>query len=200
MKAISWNLYWRTGAAVKDIEALIRREKPDIVLMQETTEAMDALTDHAGGNFHREPWPGRRHGLAAWSPHPFEAPRKLHLPVSRMPIRFPQRLAQLVRVGDITFANVHLSHGQLLNRKQLLHIAASLEGPSAVMGDFNAVGPLLVPRFHDVGPREWTHRGGGIVPFRLDRCLVHGVRCVGARVLERGRSDHHPIMVELETG
>jgi endonuclease/exonuclease/phosphatase (EEP) superfamily protein YafD len=200
VRAISWNLFWRTGAAVKDVAALIEREKPDVVLTQETTEAMDALTEAVGGNFHREPWPGRRHGLAAWSPHAFEPPRKLHLPVSRMPIRFPQRLAQLVRVGDITFANVHLSHGQLLNRRQLLHIAGTLEGPAAVMGDFNAVGPLLIPRFHDVGPREATHRAGGIVPIRLDRCLAHGVRCTAARALAWGKSDHRPILVELEVG
>ena len=40
-----------------------------------------------------------------------------------------------MQLGDITFANVHLSHGQLLNRRQLARIASALKGkPSAIIG------------------------------------------------------------------
>ena len=102
-----------------------------------------------------------------------------------------------MQVGEIAFANVHLSHGQLLNRRQLLRIAAALQGrPSAIIGDF-AVGPCMIPGYADVGPREPTHFGGTVVPFRLDRCLVHGVQCLLAGTLDFGPSDHKPIVLEL---
>ena len=38
MKVISWNLLRLTGAAVEDVAALIAREKPDLMLMQEATQ------------------------------------------------------------------------------------------------------------------------------------------------------------------
>jgi endonuclease/exonuclease/phosphatase (EEP) superfamily protein YafD len=197
VKVISWNLLRRTGADVEDVARLVEREAPDLLLMQEATAEMEALPALAGGYFHREPLPGRIHGLAAWSPHPLPPPRKLPLPVSRMPGRSPPRLAQLLRIGSITFANVHLSHGQLLNRWQLLRIAGALEGPAAVIGDYNAIGPTMLKGFRDVGPREPTHVAQSVVPFRLDRCLVRGLHCDDARALERGPSDHRPIVLDL---
>jgi endonuclease/exonuclease/phosphatase (EEP) superfamily protein YafD len=54
-----------------------------------------------------------------------------------------------------------------------------------------------VPGFRDVGPRHPTHRMSDLVPLRLDRCLIRGLVCLRADVLERGTSDHRPIMVEL---
>lgn len=197
MKAISWNLLRLTGAAVEDVATLIADRRPDLLLMQEATQEMDALPALAGGHFHREPLPGRIHGLAAWSPHRLPPPQALPLPVSPMPGGLPPRVAQLIRIGDVVFANVHLSHGQLLNRRQLLRVARSLEGPAAVIGDYNAVGPTVLPGFRDVGPREPTHVARNMLRFRLDRCLVRGLRCAGAQALEQGRSDHRPIALEL---
>lgn len=197
MKVISWNLLRLVGAAVEDVAALIGREHPDLLLMQEATLDMEVLPNLVGGHMQRIQMPRRIHGLAAWSPHPLPAPLAVELPVSRMPGRLPPRLAQVLRLGDITFANVHLSHGQLLNRRQLMRIAHTLEGPAAVIGDYNAVGPTMLRGFHDVGPRKATHISGNVVPVRLDRCLVRGLRCVNARILERGPSDHRPIAMEL---
>lgn len=198
MKVVSWNLLRLTGAAVEDVARLIEREAPDLLLMQEATAEMEALPDLAGGHFHREPLPGRIYGLAAWSPHPLPPPQTLPLPTSRMSVRSRPRLAQLLRIGAITFANVHLSHGQLLNRWQLLRVAGALEeGPAAVIGDYNAIGPTMLRGFRDVGPREPTHVAQKVVPFRLDRCLVRGLHCAEARALERGPSDHCPIVLEL---
>jgi endonuclease/exonuclease/phosphatase (EEP) superfamily protein YafD len=200
LKVISWNLLRLEGAAVDDVVALLERERPDVLLMQEVTQHMDVLASLAGGHYHRLPWPGRIHGLAVWSRHNFATPRILPLPASRLPGRWPRRRAQLVQVGDITFANVHLSHGQLLNRRQLLRIAAALRGkPAAIIGDYNAVGPLLIPGFADVGPREPTHYAGNVVPFRLDRCLLHGLACHSATTLDFGPSDHKPIVLELKS-
>ncbi|MBS0517139.1 MAG: endonuclease/exonuclease/phosphatase family protein [Proteobacteria bacterium] len=199
MRIISWNLLRLEGAAMQDVAALLERQRPDMLLMQEVTQHMDRLTTLVPGHYHRLPWPGRIHGLAVWSRHHLAAPQVLPLPASPLPGRLPRRRAQIVQLGEITVANVHLSHGQLLNRRQLLRIAAALRGkPSAIIGDYNAVGPSLIPGFADVGPREPTHFGGDVLPFRLDRCLAHGVACTFAGTLDFGPSDHKPIVLDLQ--
>ncbi|MCW5733650.1 MAG: endonuclease/exonuclease/phosphatase family protein [Enhydrobacter sp.] len=199
MRVISWNLLRLQGAAVGDVVALLERERPDVLLMQEVTQHMDALPARMPGHYHRLPWPGRIHGLAVWSRHNFPTPQVLPLPASPLPGRLPQRRSQIVQIGEITFANVHLSHGQLLNRRQLMRIAATLQGkPSAIIGDYNAVGPSFIPGFADVGPREVTHFGGDVVPFRLDRCLAHGLACSFTGTLDFGPSDHKPIVLDLQ--
>ena len=197
MKVVSWNLLRQIGATVEDVAILIKEQRPDLLLLQEATKELEALPSFVGGHFHRVPLPNRIHGLAAWSPHPFPEPQAIPLPESRMPGRVPPRVAQLVRMGDITFANVHLSHGQLLNRRQLARIVSHLEGPTAVIGDFNAFGPTMLHGFRDVGPREATHIQQNVFRFRLDRCLVRGLSCVSARALKRGKSDHRPIVLDL---
>jgi endonuclease/exonuclease/phosphatase family metal-dependent hydrolase len=198
VKVISWNLLRLIGAAVEDVATLIGAEKPDVLLMQEATQHMDALTGLVGGHFYRLSWLGRVHGLAIWSPHHFPRPTALSLPASRLPGRLPRRRAQIAQVAGITFANVHLSHGQLLNRRQLAHIAAGLHGkPSAIIGDYNAVGPVILPGFVDVGPREPTHLSGNVMPVRLDRCLAHNLSCRSADALDFGPSDHRPIRLDL---
>jgi endonuclease/exonuclease/phosphatase (EEP) superfamily protein YafD len=197
VKIISWNLLRRTGAAAADVAALIARHRPDLLLMQEATKDMESLPALVGGHLHRRRLPGRIHGLAAWTPDAMPRPKIILLPVSPFPGSLPPRISQIVQVGGITFANVHLSHGQILNRLQLARVIEALEGPAAVIGDYNAVGPILLPGFRDVGPRRPTHHASNVVPFRLDRCLVRGLSCSETSVLERGPSDHHPIVLEL---
>jgi endonuclease/exonuclease/phosphatase family metal-dependent hydrolase len=107
------------------------------------------------------------------------------------------RISQIIDLGSITIANVHLSHGQILNRRQLRRIAKVLPFRSAVVGDFNLIGPALLPGFRDVGPREPTHVAGDMVPLRIDRCLIRGAACVEARALLREASDHRPIVLHL---
>jgi hypothetical protein len=167
--------------------------------LQEATEEMADLPALVGGYFFREPLEGRIYGLAVWSPHPLLRPYALRLPVSQVPGRVPPRVAQIVHLGDVAFANVHLSHGQFLNRWQLVHIANALDGPAAIVGDYNAVGPIKLAGFKDVGPRQSTHSPNDIISFRLDRCMARGLRCSYARVLARGSSDHHPISLKLHT-
>ncbi|HMB46995.1 MAG TPA: endonuclease/exonuclease/phosphatase family protein [Afifellaceae bacterium] len=197
LKVVSWNLLHRSGAVVEDICELIDQENPDLFLMQEATEAIERLPDIVGGRFYKQPWPGRSHGLAAWSPeHPARA-GVLKLPASKMPGRLPPRFAQILQIKGMTIANVHLSHGQILNRLQLRRIARSTAGPTAIIGDYNTLGPIVLHHFSDVGPRGHTHRAQQVVPFRLDRCMVRQLQCVGARRLRRGSSDHRPIALEL---
>lgn len=199
LKVISWNLLRLTGAQVEDVAALVKRHHPDLLFLQEATEEMADLPALVGGYFFREPLEGRIYGLAVWSPHPLLRPYALRLPVSQVPGRVPPRVAQIVQLGDVTFVNVHLSHGQFLNRWQLLHIANAVDGPAAIVGDYNAVGPIKLAGFKDVGPRQSTHSPNDIISFRLDRCMARGLRCSYARVLARGSSDHHPIFLTLHT-
>src|SRR5207248_9270734 len=91
MRIISWNLLRLEGAAVGDVVALLERERPDVLLMQEVTQHMDALPSLTSGHYHRLPWPGRIHGLAVWSRYHFSQPHVLPLPASRLPGRVPRR-------------------------------------------------------------------------------------------------------------
>jgi endonuclease/exonuclease/phosphatase family metal-dependent hydrolase len=194
MNIVSWNLLHRDGANVDQIERLIRRTHPDLLLLQEATDAIDALPARVGGHYVRFPLPGRGHGLAAWRPAPFaEHPRQALL----QPGLFVERICQIVMMEGFAVANVHLSHGQIHNRRQLRRIARALPHRAAIIGDCNMVGPPMMAEFADVGPRVATHRSGGILPLRLDRCLVRGLRCAAAEALARAGSDHHPIRVEL---
>lgn len=194
MKLISWNLLHRGGATLDEVQRLIETEQPRLLLLQETLEALDALPLHVGGHYARVPLPAGRHGLAAWSPEPFiEAPADLVL----QPGILVRRVCQIIKTRDFSVANVHLSHGQLLNRRQLRRIAQILTPQAAIVGDCNMVGAPFLREFRDVGPRRPTHAMAGLVPLRLDRCFVRGLDCAEARLLDRGLSDHHPILVKL---
>ena len=191
---MSWNLLRRTGAAVDCLEALIARERPDLLLMQEATREIAALTERVGGVYAWAQLPGRIHGPAMWSPTPWErAPEIVVLP----PGVLIDRVCQVLHFGEFGVANVHLSHGQVLNRRQLRRIEAHLPDRAAVLGDYNIVGPALLPGFRDVGPRRPTHAMVDVLPLRLDRCLVRGLVCHERAVLPRGLSDHRPIVVRL---
>ncbi len=193
LSVISWNLLRLVGASLDEVVALIRREHPDMLLMQEATQRIDALPTRVGGYYARVPLPGRVHGLAIWSATEFSAPRIVALPAGSM----VERVAQIVDAGPFSLANVHLSHGQVLNRRQLRAVVRHMPPRAAVLGDYNLVGPALVPGFRDVGPREPTHRSLDLVPLRIDRCLVRGLICHDARALPRAGSDHRPIAVRL---
>ena len=205
MRLLSWNLLRNDGAGAADVARLIERHRPDLVLMQEATEAVDALPGLAGGHFVRRPMARRRHGLAAWRNAPFEA-SELSLPVGTrwdLPPAVRRSLAPrhalVVRIPDgPTIATVHLDHGQNANRRQLRHLAASVPALAVVIGDFNAFGATAIPGFADVGPRRGTYHVAAFLPFRLDRCLVRGYRGERAEALDFGPSDHRPILVEIE--
>ena len=53
VKIISWNLLRLTGATVDEVAGLARRERPDLLLMQEATEDMGALPEMLGGSYAR---------------------------------------------------------------------------------------------------------------------------------------------------
>lgn len=194
MKLLSWNLLRTVGASLDDVVALIEQERPDLMLMQEATREIDDLPRAIGGGYMRAPLPGRIHGLAMWMPQRLpNPPVVVPLPAGAM----VHRVCMMLDCGPFTVANVHLSHGQLLNRRQLRRIASHMPHRAAVVGDYNLVGPVLLPGFRDVGPRRFTHMCSDILPLRLDRCIVRGLVCHEQAVLPRGTSDHCPITMRL---
>ncbi len=195
LKIVSWNLLRLVGASLDDVVALARHERPHLLLMQEATKRLDDLPAILGGSYERVLQPGRIHGLAYWSPAALPVARVIDL----QPGAMFRRVSQVVDLGPFSVANVHLSHGQLLNRRQLRRIAAVLPPRAAVLGDYNLVGPTFLRGFRDVGPREHTHRAGDVIPLRIDRCLVRGLLCGTVQALHRSTSDHRPIVVRLGT-
>lgn len=193
LRIVSWNLLRRVGATCEELARLIDTQHVDIALLQEVTAEFEALPSLVGGAFVRHALPGRIHGPAIWARNGLDRPRRVPL-VSRG-IR---RHAVLADVDGVSFASVHLSHGQLLCRRQAREASDALLTAAAVIaGDFNMVGPLKLAGFREVGPREPTHYANGIVPVRIDRCFVRGFVCRHARALDRGRSDHRPILLDL---
>ena len=195
VKVISWNLLRLTGAAVEDVAALVRCEQPDLLLMQEATDTMDASPLLVGGYSGASPPPseftGSRHGALSRSRiirscrYPFLADAGYGYPrgsrncsglgMSPMP-------TSIYRMGSCSIACSYCRSLPLLKALR------------PVIGDHDAVGPTqLKAGFRDVGPREPTLVARNIVPFRLDRCLVRGLRCAAARTLARGPSDHCPV-------
>ncbi|GAC1345542.1 MAG: hypothetical protein NVSMB18_25470 [Acetobacteraceae bacterium] len=195
IKIVSWNLLRLTGATLDDVVRLARQERPHLLLMQEATKRIDDLPHRLGGTYHRVLQPGRIHGLALWSPMRLPEPKVLPLPAGAM----FKRVAQIIDLGSFSVANVHLSHGQVLNRRQLRCVAKALPPHAAVLGDYNLVGPTLLRGFRDVGPREPTHNAADVIPLRIDRCLVRGLICGNVHALHRSSSDHRPIVVRLGT-
>lgn len=198
LRLVSWNLFYEDGATLDDICLLIRMTQPDILLMQECRLFADKLPRLVGGYYSRLASIGRIHGTACWSRHPFSRPPRLQM---LQPGVAAHRSAQILHFdmefGPLSIANVHLSHGPILNRRQLHLIKKDLTGHAIIIGDFNQVGPALLPGFTDIGPREQTHRMLNHVPLRLDRCLTRGFSLIDRQVFPRFGSDHRPISVTL---
>lgn len=192
LRILSWNVLRRIGAGPEDVAELIARYRPDLVLLQEADTGMERLPELVGGSLARDAFPGRIHGPAVWSPNLIRRPRLVRLPGGRT-----RRHAQVVEVGPVTFVNVHLGHGQLTCRRQLREAAAAIPGAGAVIGDFNMIGPAVLPGFSDVGPREPTHVATDLLPVRIDRCFARGLLCRRAQALSAGRSDHRPMLLDL---
>jgi endonuclease/exonuclease/phosphatase family metal-dependent hydrolase len=194
-RIVSWNLLHSKGARAADVARLVKREHPDLLMLQEATLDIDALPALLGGSYQRIPLPGRLHGLAMWSPTKLPPIRVLVLPSGPV----VKRVCQIADFAEFSVANVHLSHGQVMNRRQLRHIERHMPRQAAVLGDYNIVGPALLPEFRDVGPRQPTHICADMLPLRLDRCYVRALICSESRALDWCASDHRAIVVRLLT-
>jgi endonuclease/exonuclease/phosphatase (EEP) superfamily protein YafD len=193
LRLLSWNLLRRVGAEAADVAELIERHGVDVALLQEACDRVEDLPGLVGGSFQRSRFPGRVHGPAIWARGRLARVREVPLDHGAA-IR---RHALTAEIDGVALASVHLSHGQLANRRQARQTVDALAGAAVIAGDFNMLGPLRLDGFVEVGPREPTHRARGVLPVRIDRCFVRGLACLGARALDRGPSDHRPILVDL---
>jgi endonuclease/exonuclease/phosphatase (EEP) superfamily protein YafD len=199
MRVVSWNVLRPNGASAADIARLVERENPDLLLLQEAMPHHDELQKLLGGYYIREAHPQSRfgHGLVAWSPVPLPIYRLVQLPGNNRPTKEP-RIALVLDYHAFSVACLHLSHGQILVRQQFRTLSQAIDGPLAVLGDFNVIGPItLNAAWSDKGPWAFTHMAYRFGPLRLDRCLVREVKCIKAKALPWAESDHRPIIAEL---
>jgi endonuclease/exonuclease/phosphatase family metal-dependent hydrolase len=197
LKIVSWNILRLTGATPEDIAALVGREKPDILLLQEASEQVFGLTELIGGVVAVRVFAGGVDGLAVWSPTPLPPIEYLTLEHDPAQPHKRRRCAMILRFPTYTLANTHLAHNQGLTRRQFASVATASAPRAIIIGDFNVVGPLTRRGWTDCGPRAVTHMARGVLPFRLDRCMVRDWEPRSARALPKGRSDHKPIVVEV---
>ena len=198
LRVVSWNLLRRVGACVEDIARLVKSHHPDLLFLQEATEEVTALPGLVGGHFFRHAMDRRIYGLAAWSPHPFPQTTALRLPASVLPGRVPPRHAQLVQ-----FRRHQLCQCASVARPipQSLAVAAYRQRAGGSRRHYR--------RFQRRRDRPccpaFAISGRAAAPIappissicRLDRCLARDIARHGVQVLERGASDHHPIVLDL---
>ena len=198
LRVLSWNVLRRCGATPGEVAAWVHAEAVDLVLLQEADDTFRSLSALLGGEYQGRAFDGGPDGLGAWSRAGLQDVRWLDL---EMPDNGPKmrrkRRAMVITANGTKVANVHLSHGQMLARRQFAQAAGAIGEQGAVVGDYNMVGPVWVDGWMDAGPSTWTHLAKGLVPLRLDRCLVRGMQCDAPRALRRGSSDHRPIVFDL---
>jgi vancomycin resistance protein VanJ len=206
--------------------AAIRETGADVVLLQETTPAWEAVIRRALARryrhieFRHDKWPAG--GVGFLSRHPLE-----QIEASPSPIGFFPAWRVVVRTpaGPVQLINLHLKppvsrSGSYVSgyfttppereREVKGHLAlVKPELPTMVLGDFNesrggGLSVLRKHRFRDALSRSsaptWRWRVG---PFTLRGKLDHIVydprqlECLEARVLDAGRSDHLPVVARF---
>jgi hypothetical protein len=187
------------GAAVHDVAALLERERPDVLLMQKSPSTWTCCRRRCPATITACPGPAASTARGL-EPHNFATPHILPLPASRCPGRLPQRRSQIVQVGR---HHLRQRPSQPRPAAQPPPAAAHRRRPARqAVGDHRRLQrgrSQPDPGFADVGPREVTHFGGDVVPFRLDRCLAHclGLHASPARSIS-APSDHKPIVLDLQ--
>jgi endonuclease/exonuclease/phosphatase family metal-dependent hydrolase len=200
---MSWNVLRQRGATPQDVAHLARKHRADIVLLQEASDEFAKLTTLMGGHWKGRRFEGGSDGLGAWSANPFGQIEWIDLPTARGGRWYRPRLTMVLQLQTGAIANVHLSHGQRAVRRQLRIAADAVGAAGAVIGNMNMIGPSGLgwgpDRWRDAGPKAPTHTVKGILPLRLDRCLVKGWQVKATTTLDHGPSDHCPIVVDLLT-
>lgn len=200
------------------LTALVEEAQPDIVVLQEFTEAWQEQLRHPLGSQYPysklAPSPGGS-GMAIYSRHPLEEAQVLTLDAS-------DHLAILARVNlygvPLTILALHpptpIRPKDFPRRNQQFARAASImretTGPKLVVGDLNMTvwSPYYTDLLAESGLRD-ARQGFGLLPswpmplptpfqIPIDHCLVgDGVVVQGVRTGRRTGSDHRPLLVEL---
>jgi len=171
LRVVSWNLLRRvvgSGGIESNVAKLVKSHHPDLLLLQECTEEISkpAL---AGGRafFSSHPMQARIYGLAAWSPHPFPQsnchPAALFHPAGTGAATAGRRSFPFMASPS---PMCNLSHGQFLKSLPAATHHGADEGPAAIIGDFNAVGPVGFQGFSDIRAAQ----AQPIAPAKSSRC------------------------------
>lgn len=197
--------------------AIVEEERPDIVVLQEFTEAWEAHLRHPLGAEYSyskaAPRPGGS-GMALYSRYPLEGAEVLTLDASSHPA-----LSARVNVEG-TLLSVLALHpptpmrrDKFANRNEQFARAASImketRGPRVLVGDLNTT--MWSPYFKDLVRESGlsnARQGFGLIPswpvplpallqIPIDHCLFGGMTLEAIRTGGRTGSDHRPLLVEV---
>ncbi|MDF1792346.1 MAG: endonuclease/exonuclease/phosphatase family protein [Thalassobaculaceae bacterium] len=229
MRVLTWNT-WKNSPPYEERLAVMTAQAgtadADVILLQEAFVGGGSDTAaHIGRElgFSVMPAPARSkkrahggamldstNGLAILARQPVETQRVLDLPTHPDD---PNRIAQIARIGALTFVNLHLSHldgAHALRRGQAVHLLDRLAGgiPTMIGGDLNAdpedpaVRVLLEAGFHDLAAATpFATAGARRIDFLLCRDLpvtAVEVSAVGDRPVDGVcGSDHVGVLAAL---
>jgi endonuclease/exonuclease/phosphatase (EEP) superfamily protein YafD len=216
IKLLSANVLFENHSSARLLE-IVRAESPDVVLLLEYTPEWAQMVGELRTAYpHHVEIPTRRaYGLALFSRYELDA---------ATPFTLDEKAAIEARVrtpsGPLDVIGVHLFsptspwRGSMRNRQldDLAAHVAQVEGPLAVIGDFN-ITPYS-PFFQDWLARTGltdARRGRAVSPswptqlplvaIPIDHCAVsHEVTIIAHRGLGAIGSDHYPILAELALG
>ena len=226
LRIMSWNLHHGAGVDGKvDLEriaAVIRREEPDVVLLQEVDKhcARSGNTDQAaelGRLLEMHHAFGKaldlgdgEYGQAILSRHPLGDPE-----VHRLPGGGEPRIVFSCRVdapgGSLTAATLHLDHqddGRPFAQAQVASAELlKTNGPVVLGGDFNAGPESRTLRVFAQAPWNPVPKAGPAATHpaenpatEIDHIILRGLAPAKAVVVidESAASDHRPLLVEIQ--
>ena len=232
LRVMSYNIHVGVGMDKKlDLEriaAVIEREKPDLVGLQEVdrgvkrTEGKDEIAELAKltrmdfSFAHNLDYQGGQYGVAILSRHLIQAADHQKFENKREAERRGMLRVEIVFAGQkLNFATTHLDYqfadGKLFETEQLLKLLENVSGPLIVSGDFNDeptgdAYKLMLTKFQD-GWLQAKVKGEGLTypadkPVkRIDYIFVRTsdhLRVKKAWLVNTLASDHLPLMAEIE--
>jgi endonuclease/exonuclease/phosphatase (EEP) superfamily protein YafD len=214
IKLLAANVLYRNHSAARLLE-IVRRESPDVVLLDEYTPEWAAQVDElrtAYPHYFERPR-GDPYGIALFSRYSLDAAQPFALgdtTAIEARVRTPD--------GPLTVIGVHLrspvspARGAMRNLEldELAARVSSVARPVAVIGDFNLTpySPFFADWLAHTGLTD-TRRGRTLAPswptllpiaaIPIDHCAVsRDVLVIAHRSLPAFGSDHYPILAELK--
>jgi endonuclease/exonuclease/phosphatase family metal-dependent hydrolase len=221
----TYNVNFGLAGDPATLEAILKTGA-DVVLLQETTPAWEAVIRRTMSSryryieFRHDRWPAG--GMAFLSRHPLEqivaSPSPLgFFPAWRVVVKTPAGPVQLINLHlkppvskSGSYVSGYFTTPPEREREMKGHLAlVKPDLPTMVLGDFNessggGLSVLKKRRYRDVlstsSTPTWRWKVG---PFTLRKQLDHIIydprqlECLGARVLDVGRSDHLPVVARF---
>lgn len=204
-RLVQFNLNYR-NQDLAVVEALIERENPDIITLQEVSSTNTALLTRLSGKYPVQSTcaVNRVMSVAVLSKSAADGPA-VCLPrtgFTAVPLSFGGQRATLVAV------HLHWPwpYGQRPQVVQMAETLGAMKGPLIVAGDFNAApwsaAVRHIARATDTrivpGLRQTIHLTRFHVPLPIDHALLpRGWSVADVRVVEKAGSDHNAVVVDF---